>query len=58
MTNQSSLTEDQLAIQEMAQKFTAEAITPYAAKWDEKHTFPRGLIVQSTELGFGGNYIS
>ncbi|NCN85522.1 MAG: acyl-CoA dehydrogenase [Sphingomonadales bacterium] len=55
---QFSLTEDQLAIQEMAQKFTADAITPFAAEWDEKHIFPRDTIRQAAELGFGGIYVS
>ncbi len=55
---QFSLTEDQLAIQEMAQKFTADAITPHAAEWDEKHIFPRDTIKQAAELGFGGIYVS
>ena len=55
---QFSLTEDQLAIQEMAQKFTADAITPFAAEWDEKHIFPRDTIKQAAELGFGGIYVS
>jgi len=58
MTNPFSLTEDQLAIQEMAQKFTADAITPHAAEWDEKHVFPRDTIKQAAELGFGGIYVS
>jgi len=55
---QFSLTEDQLAIQEMAQKFTADAITPFAAEWDEKHIFPRDTVKQAAELGFGGVYVS
>ncbi|OAO01865.1 acyl-CoA dehydrogenase family protein [Parasphingorhabdus sp.] len=55
---QFSLTEDQLAIQEMAQKFTADAITPHASEWDEKHIFPRETIKQAAELGFGGIYVS
>jgi alkylation response protein AidB-like acyl-CoA dehydrogenase len=55
---QFSLTEDQLAIQEMAQKFTAAAITPFAAEWDEKHIFPRDTIKQAADLGFGGIYVS
>lgn len=55
---QFSLTEDQLAIQEMAQKFTADAITPHAAEWDEKRIFPRETIKQAAELGFGGIYVS
>ena len=40
MTGQFQLTEDQLAIQDMARKFTADNITPFAAKWDEDHHFP------------------
>lgn len=58
MTDQFSLTEDQLAIQDMAQKFTADAITPHAGEWDEKHIFPRDVIKQSADLGFGGIYVS
>ncbi|HSM52880.1 MAG TPA: acyl-CoA dehydrogenase family protein [Erythrobacter sp.] len=58
MTNQFELSEDQLAIQEMAQRFTADNITPFAAEWDEKHHFPRDVIKQSAELGFGAIYVS
>src|SRR3546814_13958441 len=35
MTDQFQLTDDQLAIQDMARKFTADRITPFAAEWDE-----------------------
>ena len=42
----------------MAQKFTADAITPFAAEWDEKHIFPRDTIRQAAELGFGSIYVS
>jgi len=58
MTGQFALTEDQLAIQEMAQRFTADNITPHAAEWDEKHHFPRDVIQQTGELGFGAIYVS
>ena len=58
MTSQFSLTEDQLAIQDMARKFTADAITPHAAEWDEAHFFPRETIKAAAELGFGAIYIS
>ena len=58
MTGQFSLTEDQLAIQELAQRFTADTITPHAAEWDEKHIFPIETIKQSAELGFGAIYVS
>ncbi|MES2173582.1 MAG: acyl-CoA dehydrogenase family protein [Pseudomonadota bacterium] len=55
---QFDLTEDQRAIQEMAQRFTADAITPHAAEWDEKHIFPRDTIRAAADLGFGGIYVS
>ncbi len=58
MTNQFDLTEDQYAIQDMARKFTADAITPHAAEWDEKHIFPRETIKQAAELGFASIYVS
>src|SRR4029078_9825167 len=52
------LTDDQLQIQEMARKFTADAITPNAAEWDEKHIFPRDTIKEAAELGVGAIYVS
>lgn len=58
MTDQFQLTEDQLAIQEMARRFTADAITPFAAQWDEEKHFPRDVVRQAGELGFGAIYIS
>ena len=56
--SQFDLTEDQLQIQEMARKFTADAITPFAAEWDEKHIFPKDTIREAAELGFGAIYVS
>ena len=47
--SQFDLTEDQLQIQEMASKFTADAITPHAAEWDEKHIFPRDTVREAAE---------
>ncbi len=58
MSNQFALNEDQIAIQEMAQKFTADEITPFAAEWDEKHIFPRDTIQKAAQLGFGSIYVS
>ena len=58
MTGQFALTDDQLAIQEMAQRFTADNITPHAAEWDEKSHFPKDVIQQTGELGFGAIYVS
>ena len=58
MINQFQLTGDQLAIREVAQRFTADRITPFAAEWDEKHIFPRDVIQRSADLGFGAIYVS
>jgi alkylation response protein AidB-like acyl-CoA dehydrogenase len=55
---QFTLTEDQFAIQDMARKFTADAITPHAAKWDEEHHFPRDVVKAAGELGLGSIYVS
>lgn len=58
MTNQFELTDEQRQIQEMAQKFTADEITPHAAEWDENHIFPRDTVSKAAELGFGAIYVS
>ncbi|NBC38081.1 acyl-CoA dehydrogenase [Novosphingobium sp. FSY-8] len=58
MSNPFELSEEQRAIQEMAQGFTADVITPNAARWDEEHHFPREVMTQAGELGFGGIYVS
>jgi len=55
---QFDLTDEQRQIQEMAQKFTADEITPHAAEWDEKHIFPRDTVSKAAELGFGAIYVS
>ena len=56
--SQFDLTDEQRQIQEMARQFTADAITPHAAEWDEKHIFPRETIQSAAELGFGSIYVS
>src|ERR1700759_3808580 len=58
MTDQFQLTEDQLAIQDMARPVTADAIPPHAAEWDDTKHFPRDVVRQAGELGFGAIYIS
>lgn len=55
---QFDLTDDQREIQELAHRFTADAITPHAAEWDEKHLFPRDTIKAAAELGFAAIYVS
>jgi alkylation response protein AidB-like acyl-CoA dehydrogenase len=51
------LTEDQQAIKDLADRFTADEITPQAAKWDEEHLFPRETIRNAAALGFGAIYL-
>ena len=58
MTNQFDLTDDQREIQELARRFTADRITPFAAEWDEKHIFPKDTIREAAELGFAAIYVS
>jgi len=58
MQNQFELTEDQVAIQDMARKFTADAITPFAAEWDEKSHYPVDVWKAAGDVGFGGIYVS
>lgn len=56
--SQFDLTDDQKAIQEVARRFTAEAITPHAARWDADHHYPRDVVQAAAALGFGAIYVS
>lgn len=58
MTNQFDLTDDQREIQELARRFTADRITPFAGEWDEKHHYPIDVWKAAGELGFGAIYVS
>ena len=58
MTDQFQLTDDQLAIQDMARKFTADRITPFAAQWDEESHYPVDVWKAAGELGFGAIYVA
>lgn len=58
MTTQFDLTDDQLAIQDMARKFTADRITPHAARWDEEAHYPVDVWKAAGELGFGAIYVA
>jgi acyl-CoA dehydrogenase len=55
---QFELTDDQREIQDLARKFTADRITPFAAEWDEKAHYPRDVWQAAGELGFGAIYVS
>src|SRR6478735_3451292 len=56
--SQFDLTDEQREIQELARRFTADAITPFAAEWDETYHFPRDVVRAAGELGFGAIYVS
>lgn len=53
-----ALSEDQLAIQEMATAFAAETLAPNAMRWDEEKHFPVSEMRQAAALGMGGIYIA
>ena len=54
---QFALTEDQIAVRDMARAFAAERIAPFALKWDEDKTFPVDTMREAAALGIGGIYI-
>jgi alkylation response protein AidB-like acyl-CoA dehydrogenase len=53
-----SLSEDQIAIRDMAQGFAAETLAPHAVRWDEEKHFPVEEMRQAAALGMGGVYIA
>lgn len=53
-----SLTEDQIAIRDMAQDFAAETLAPNAIRWDEEKHFPIEEMRAAAALGMGGIYIA
>src|SRR5262249_48455170 len=54
---QFSLSEDQIAVREMARDFAAEKIAPHAIRWDEEKHFPVDVMREAARLGIGGIYI-
>ncbi len=55
---QFDLTDDQREIQELARRFTADNITPFAARWDEEHHYPVDVWKAAGALGFGAIYVA
>jgi hypothetical protein len=53
-----ALSEDQLAIQEMAAAFANDTLAPHAMRWDEEKHFPVAEMRQAAALGMGGIYIA
>ena len=54
---QFSLTEDQIAIRDMAQSFSTENLAPKAVEWDQTKFFPVDVMREAAALGMGGVYI-
>ncbi len=52
--NKYFLTEDQLAIQEMAKKFADEVVAKTVTDLDQRHAFPTDEVRQCGEMGFLG----
>ncbi len=48
------LTEEQTLIQDLARRFAAERLAPFAAQWDRDHAFPAEAVAGLGELGFMG----
>ncbi|WP_112662458.1 isobutyryl-CoA dehydrogenase [Microvirga flavescens] len=53
---QFSLTDDQIAIRDMALAFAADNIAPYALEWDEKKHFPVDVMREAAALGMAAIY--
>ena len=52
-----TLSEEQRAIQDMAQDFAATRIAPFAGDWDAAGTLPVDTIREAATLGMGGIYV-
>ncbi|MFG1278185.1 isobutyryl-CoA dehydrogenase [Xanthobacter autotrophicus] len=52
-----TLTEDQIAIREMARDFANAEIAPFAVEWDEKKHFPVDTLRAAAALGMAGIYV-
>ena len=50
------LSEEQIAIQDMARGFATDEMLPHAAKWDAEAIFPVDTLRQAAALGFAGIY--
>jgi len=52
-----SLTEEQVAIRDMALSFARERIAPHAIEWDRTSHFPLDVIRQTAKLGMASIYV-
>src|SRR5215213_1278004 len=52
-----ALTDDHLAIRDMARDFAAEKLAPHAIEWDQTKHFPVDVMREAAALGMGAVYI-
>jgi len=52
-----NLTEEQIAIRDMARDFAEQEMAPHAKEWDEKHIFPVETLRKAAALGMAAIYI-
>ncbi|MHB2167286.1 isobutyryl-CoA dehydrogenase [Alsobacter sp. R-9] len=55
--NPFALTEDHVAIRDMARAFAADNLAPHAVEWDERKHFPVDVMREAAALGMGGVYV-
>src|SRR5215813_12903064 len=52
-----ALNEDERAIEDVARRFSADRLAPFAAEWDEKSFFPVDTMREAAALGFASIYV-
>lgn len=52
------LSDDQIAIRDMALSFARDELAPFAVEWDQTKHFPTDKLRAAGELGMGGIYVS
>ncbi len=52
-----ALSEDHVALRDMARAFAADKLAPFAVEWDEKKHFPVDVMREAAALGMGGIYV-
>lgn len=55
--NPFALSEEHVAIRDMARAFAAETLAPKAIEWDERKHFPVAEMREAAALGMGGIYV-
>ena len=53
-----TLSDEQVAIFDLAKSFGEENIAPHALEWEENQNIPKALWRDIASLGFGGLYVS